>query len=143
MLQQPKLRVLTNVYFSFEHLVKHLREFAQNATMTSELFSINSDGDITIRVFFAPLTTVREQIIDDQSAATFLAVAYALITLAKRQFHKNSEVNFIKKITATYKSMEELGSHLFSSAKRSDPCLPRKIVFCLSIAFRSTTKQLN
>jgi len=60
MLQQPKLRVLTNVYFSFEHLVKHLREFAQNATMTSELFSINSDGDITIRVFFAPLTTVRE-----------------------------------------------------------------------------------
>jgi len=45
----------TNYYFSFEHLVKHLREFAENATMTTKLLSIHSDSDITIGIFFASL----------------------------------------------------------------------------------------
>jgi len=43
-------------HLSFERFVKHLREFAQNATMTAELLSIKVDYDVTVRLIFASLT---------------------------------------------------------------------------------------
>ena len=49
-----------NDYLSFEHLVKHLREFADDASMAVEKLFINVHDDITIRVCFASLTGVQD-----------------------------------------------------------------------------------